>query len=407
MDTMRTFLRGRTPAAQLEELVAEIAARQAERTEAAERLPRETLAAMTGDTDAAQRRDMTRRQIAELDERLAELQTAAVAARQRIAADAAAELQREAEARPRRVAELRRERLALVGQATEDMRRAAAAITAVAKNSEALMTVLDDDGARNFLAAHAFRTRAQGAFARAFAIDPAGQLTPRNNLLGFSSGFIGQKAHWTIEEHELEGMDNLCPYFDNHADAVAAQDRLAAQGTKTLVTALPGDCWAVVPVEYAYGDHATASAAADRLAARGKRFAIVPHGGGGGFVLLPERFAGGDRVMALDATQQARVDAINERLRDKAFIPAFERKALLDELNAIIAGPTTTRSIDRETQREINRLVQQPAYLDRSHIDHQQIVEDVTALYARAAGQSGGSSDGANSTANNTTSGEG
>jgi hypothetical protein len=248
---------------------------------------------MQGDQDAAQRRDMTRQQLAALDERLAELRAAAIAARQRIAADAAAARQREAEARPRRIAELRRERLALADQAIRHMQTAAEAVTALAKNAENLSAELDDDGARRFLAFHAFRTRAQGAFARAFAIDPTGQLTPQNNLLGFGSAYIGAKAHWTIAQHEHEGLDNLAPYFDTEADAAAAQERLAAQGTKTLVTALPGGCWTVVPIDLAYGDRATASATADRLAARGKRFAALPYGDGGGFVLVPERFAGG------------------------------------------------------------------------------------------------------------------
>lgn len=327
VDKMKSFLRSPKPEQQLAEIEAAIAAAQIEREQHQARRPDEIVAKMKGESDAAARVEAIDQRTNALDAQLRDLADAKVAVQRKIADEQAARHKREVEARPVRVAELRRQRLALVWELDERMRTAAAAMEALEVNGKELADVLDDQAARNFLHPGAFRERAANAFGRAFAIDPRRQLTALNNRLGIASHAIGGRAHWSIDEWEVQGLDTLALFFTGRAEAEAARDRLAARATaqrkialeelrhrdharmtknspvtdemiereKQLegpadtmtIVPLAGGVFTLVPVENLFGERGGAAAAAKGCRAP---MAIIAHEGG--FALVPERFAG-------------------------------------------------------------------------------------------------------------------
>jgi len=291
VDKVKTFLRGGTPAAKLIEIQAGIEAAVAERAQHQGRRAAEIVAAMDGDPDAARRVEAIDQAVAALDAKLRDLRDAQAELRRRVAAAEDAARKAEAEARPMRIAELRRERLALMQTVTEAMETAAAAMKATQANADALAAELGDEAARRFLSFGAFRMRVQSAFARVFAIDPNGQLSAKNSLLGIASGEVGARSHWSATEHELQGMDHLVRFFVDAAGAEAAKERLAARGDRTIVLPLAGGAYTLVRAEHAFGDRASADEAARDAAMRGKPpLAVVEHAGG--YVAVAARFAG-------------------------------------------------------------------------------------------------------------------
>jgi hypothetical protein len=291
VDTIKSFLRGPTPAAQLVEIEAAIRPAETELAQHRSRRPAEVLAKMAGDPDAAARVDAIDEAIATLEARVRDLRDAEGEVRRRIAAEEAAARRRVAEARPKTIARLRRERIRRIQQFTDAMETAAAAMQAVAGNSAELADALDSEPARRFLSFHAFCVRARSATARAFAIDPTRGLSPDNSLLGIASYEHGERSHWTAAQHEEPGLDDLVPFFDDQAEAEAARDRLAERKAPVIVVPLAGDVWTLVPIDNAYADQAAAGKAVRDAQARGRSMAILAHAGG--FVLLPDRFAAG------------------------------------------------------------------------------------------------------------------
>jgi hypothetical protein len=291
IDTVKSFLRGPTPAAQLVEIEAAIRPAETELAQHRSRRPAEVLAKMAGDPDAAARVDAIDAAIATLEARVRDLRDAEGEVRRRIATEQAAARRREAEARPKTIARLRRERMRRIQQFTDSMESAAAAMQAVAGNSAELAEALDSEPARRFLSFHAFCVRARSATARAFAIDPTRSLSPDNSLLGIASYEHGERSHWTAAQHEEPGLDDLAPFFDDRSEAEAARDRLVARKAPVIVVPLAGDVWTLVTPENAYADQEAAEKAARAALARGLSMAILGHESG--FVLVPDRFAGG------------------------------------------------------------------------------------------------------------------
>lgn len=287
---VKSFLAGRTPAAQLAEIEAEITARQTERDQLAESRPRVVLANMQGDADAAAHVRHIDGEIAALDARLRDLRDAAGQARRVIASEADAARRREAAERPKTAARLVRERRQASEGIQQDAKALAEKITAMKKNAEELAAVLDSEGARRSFGFGVFTHRVRSALAQLFWIDLTKPLTPENNLLQLKTDWVGARAWMTLAQFEDELCDDLAPYFDNRADAEAAQARLAIRSTRTLLVPIAGGCFTLVSVELAFGDRASAEAAAAGQARTGKRYAVLAHEGG--FVLVPERFAG-------------------------------------------------------------------------------------------------------------------
>lgn len=115
-------------------------------------------------------------------------------------------------------------------------------------------------------------------------------LTAANSLLGIESQVVGPRSRFTLREYETELLDDIAPYFDAEADAIAAKERLAARGTKTVLVALAGCCWTLVRMDdHAFADRAAAEAASRAAAARGRPMTVKEHEGG--FVLVPAQMA--------------------------------------------------------------------------------------------------------------------
>ncbi|MGH7110753.1 MAG: hypothetical protein ACREFK_10020 [Stellaceae bacterium] len=286
----KTFLAGRTPAAQLAEIEAEIAARQAERDQLAESRPRFVLVQMQGDGEAGERVQFLNRQVAALDARLRDLREAAGQAQRVIATEAEATRRREAAERPKRIAQLVKQRM---HDSEEIYRRAkglAEKIMAMKENAQELAVLLDSEHAARSFGFGGFTGRVRSALAHLFWIDPTKPLTPENNLLQLRTDWVGARAWMTLAQFEQELCDDLAAYFDDRAEAEAAQARLAGRHAPTLIVPIAGGCFTLVRVEHAFGDRAGAEAAAPAAEAGGKRHVVIAHDGG--FVLVPERFAG-------------------------------------------------------------------------------------------------------------------
>jgi hypothetical protein len=292
IDSVKSFLRGPTPAAQLVEIEAAIRPAETELAQHRSRRPAEVLAKMGGDPDAAARVDAIDEAIVALEARVRDLRDAEGEVRRRIAAEEAATRRRVAEARPRAIARLRRERIRRIQQFSDAMETAAAALRAIDGNGQELAAELDTEPARRFLNFLAFSARARSSAARAFAIDPDASLRPENSLLGLACYEHGDRAYLSVQKHEEPGLDDLVAFFDDQAEAEAARDRLAKRAAPVIVVPLAGGgVWTLVPIDRAFADRDTAEKAARATQARSGSMAIVAYEGG--FVLVPERFAGG------------------------------------------------------------------------------------------------------------------
>lgn len=290
--SFKTFLTGATPAARLAEIEAEIAARQAERDQLAESRPGLVLAAMNGDAEASARVRHIDGEVAALDARLRDLRDAAGQSRRIIATEAQAARRREAAERPKRAAQLVRQRKQDSQEVHRHAKVLAEKIKAMKENAEELAAVLDSEGARRSFGFGVFTGRVRSALANLFWIDESRPLTADNNLLQLKSDWVGARAWMSLAQFEEELCDDLAPYHDNQADAEAAQARLKARNTPTLIVPIAGGCFTLVPEAHAFGARAPAEAWAAGLARSGKPHVVLAHEGG--FVLVPERFAGGD-----------------------------------------------------------------------------------------------------------------
>lgn len=288
--SVKTLLSGGTPQARLAEIETRIAAHQAERDQLAESRPRFVLASMDGDSDAGARVQHIDREVAALDGLLRDLREAKGQVQRVIATEAEAARRREAAERPKTVARLVRERRQASAEIQQHAKVLAEKIMALKDNAVELAAVLDSEHARRSFGFGAFTHRVRSALAHLFWIDLTRPLIPENNLLQLKTDWTGARAWMTLPQFEDELCDDLARYFDEKAEAEAAQARLAARNTRVLIHPLPGGCFTLVPVENAFGERAGAEAAVAAHAQAGRRTVIRAHEGG--FVLVPERFAG-------------------------------------------------------------------------------------------------------------------
>jgi hypothetical protein len=207
------------------------------------------------------------------------------ALQQAIAAERSEDYRRTTEAKPARFAELHQERKALADAATQAAQTLAATLRGIDANGAALAALVDDQGARNFLSAPAFRRRANNSLARVFALNPNAPLTVGNSVLGLASDAVGEAAHWPLTLWEQQGLDDLVPFYLTEAEAEEGRHRLALRGSPAIIVPLHG-AFTLVRFEHVFGDEASARRAALRSATP---MSVLAHDGG--FVLLPAHFA--------------------------------------------------------------------------------------------------------------------
>jgi hypothetical protein len=291
LDRAKGWLRGISDDEQLAEIRTEIGRREAALAELDASRKSAVLADMKGEAGAAERRAQIDADIGVHRRRLTDLRDGATEIERRTRQAETDRRRDEAAVRPRQAAQLVKERRRLAEAATAAAQNCAEAIMALKVNGDGLAELVGDTAARRFLSFDATCHRVQSALARAFQVDMDQPLTVKNSLIGVASHEGGGKSWWSISDHETTGLDDLCPYFDDRAEAEAAVRRLAERQTKVVIVPLPDDCFTLVEHQWLFASREeAAAAAAGKLAQHEERTAIVAFAGG--FALVKRRFAG-------------------------------------------------------------------------------------------------------------------
>jgi hypothetical protein len=286
--SFKSFLSGRTPAAQAAELAKEIAAAESELARLDGEYQRFLLPSLKGDPDAAGMVDQIKRDRDAQQGRLADLRQAKGQVDAQVRAATEAQRREEAAARPGHMA-ASRGRIFDLAQAIDRAGDAlAAAIKAEITEIGALAAVADSSELHRWRGVAASQIR--NGLVERFDINPSGPSRAENNLLGLVSTWSGEKAHWRVRDHMNEILDNTVPYFAELDEAEACRERLARRGTKAFVLELDGGTFAVIASDTIYATRAAAEAAlATGSIYRTMKAVVVPWRDG--FLIVPAGIA--------------------------------------------------------------------------------------------------------------------
>jgi hypothetical protein len=214
--------------------------------------------------------EQAREQIPNTKERIAELGRKQGAARQALNERRAAigdaqkaEAARDRAAKPRRLAELRRRCIDRAGALDSCWEQTAAAMAEDDADRAEIAALLGLAGG-GFFTQGAFRSRAQGAAAKALMIDAGRPMSEHNSLLGIKSPYRDPRALWSLVEHTANALKTELLFFESRQEAEDAAEALSASGSEMIVVGL-GGAFTLVDRRHAFVDRDEAAGALERM----------------------------------------------------------------------------------------------------------------------------------------------
>ncbi|MFZ3238751.1 MAG: hypothetical protein WA184_25725 [Stellaceae bacterium] len=303
---VRLLLQKKHPASQLAEIETRIRAAETEMQRLDTEVARRALAVMTGDGDAARVVEECEEQKQRLCAELSILRHGADQIRKQITEDEAARSRAKSELFPAECAAIREAILKLDDEFEQSMATAAAVLSRRKQLGADLARKTGSPVLRN--AEQTFSGRVKASVARQFVInkradaspqdpnwrtsdEPAFVATEANNLLGIKGHFVGERAHWSLVQHDTPTLDEECPFFTTEAAALSAQQRQHQRSTPTVVEKI-GAAWTLIRLDQFFVDSVDAKgnvtvgsgrAAAEltvRASARSRELVVLPHGPG-------------------------------------------------------------------------------------------------------------------------------
>jgi hypothetical protein len=232
IDTMKSFLQGTTPAQELKEIRAKIAACIGEIAQIDAEIERRALPVLRGDMEALRIAGELRATKAEIEERLVTLRQGEARSVATVNAETAAAKRAEALARPRRQAQMMADFLAADRELRMQFQDAGLKLRAHIGRAAALATELGDQLGRPF-SPSVWMSRFRSALTHNFALGD-GVHRAENNLLGLRSDAIGLNYFSEIDELDELLLADICPLYLTEDAALAAQARLAKRHARDL-----------------------------------------------------------------------------------------------------------------------------------------------------------------------------
>ena len=277
LEHARTFLAGRTPQAQAEELAKWIAAAETELARLVSERLRFVVPALSGDADADQMKDQIDDDSAALRSRLEDLRQAKGQIDTAIRTAEAARVREAEAARPGMVA-AEREKILAAALAVERSADALGAATKLLVDGCGRLAEIRKStvlGRWCLTVPDAIRN----AIAPQFDIDRSAQPRVENNYLRLVSAWHGPARGRTLSEALQTTFDDEAPFFVTAEEAEACRLRLANRNTPSIVVALASGVFTVQRVDQVFADRGEAEKVLrSNSALRNGGFAIVPFG---------------------------------------------------------------------------------------------------------------------------------
>jgi hypothetical protein len=281
------MLKTRTPAEQLAEVKRAIAAGDVEVGRLEEEIARRALPVLQGDPEAARISADLEQQKADRSRDLVRLRQAETQLQQTIAAERDAQRRSEALRVPKQLAQGCAAALKLDDEIEDLLQRLATQLARRAEIGDHLVRLSGSAALKR--QGDALPVRYKAAASRLLKIAEDGPAAATNNWLALSAAeFIGEAAHRSLRDWDEMSFDDLVPFFGSEAEAKAAQRRLEARGTKTVLDEL-GDTWTLVRHDELFIDRASAEQVIRSRERTGGTWTVVPHGRG--FRVMPAPMA--------------------------------------------------------------------------------------------------------------------
>jgi hypothetical protein len=274
IDTLRTYIRGRTPTAQLAEIREQIAEASTEVQRIEGEIARRAMAVMTGDQGAIRLCGELAGQKAEIAARITIMRVAEADRIRVVAEESEAERQKAARELPVRLADLAERSLGL----DDTIQELGTGLATSIKDKLAI----DEEIARLSGSGVFHRTRERAgemirnALEPLFRIDPARPSAVNNNHLTLVTGLYGGQAGRSLRDLDQPCFDDLIPYFQSEAAAHKAQARLADRSTSTTIKQI-GEVWMLIRHDELFVDQVEAHRAVAAAARRGVNLTVVEH----------------------------------------------------------------------------------------------------------------------------------